>query len=176
MSSLPVPSSSSSVASPNKGVRIPLPNGRMGTFEDLIDHDYRPGSHTSMFADPTKYMKEVNSDCQYGWVAFRGDSNQAHLLGKVRSGAYRLVDSEEVLDDKDIPIMTHRLNGQDCVAIYDLILVEIQPQAVKRYYRHREQQALLKTVNNVAFGAFQQQVENASGGMVRASFEVKDVD
>lgn len=156
--------------------RIPLPNGRFAALELFMDTEYRSGNYTSIFADPHKYMKEVNPECMYAWVAFSKGFAEASLVGKIRSGMYRPVLTEELLDDTDLAITTHRIAGLDVATVYDVALVEVQPRAVKRLYKWREQQAVQKTVRNAAFEFLKNTVQSETGGAARVEMEVKDTN
>lgn len=157
-------------------VKIPLPNGKFGTLDLFIDNDYRSGNYTSIFSDPSKFMKEVNPDCIYAWVAFHKGSAESSLGGKIRSGAYRPVREDEIHDNFDLPIMTHKAAGETLICVYDVALVEVQPQAVKRLYKWREQQAVTKTVRNAAYEFLKSRVEADTGGAARVEMDIKDTN
>ncbi len=78
-------------------------------------------------------------------------------------------------EDRDLSIHTHKIAGLEFVACMDVVLVEVSPEAVYRLYNWREQSAIMKTVNNAAFQAFQNTISNMSGGLAQASFEVREV-
>jgi len=156
----------------NQGKRVALPNGRFADYNSLVDQTYIPTDHTSIFADPKKFMKNPRPDCMYSWVDFK---KEAAIMGKIRSGAYRPVEEEEMLDDKDIPMMSHKMCGLALVTVYDVALMEVQPRAVAEMYKWREKLAIDRTVNNVSFAQFQQNVQRAAGEGVIATCEVNDL-
>jgi len=180
MSGLPIPSNaermSNSLNQANaqkKPRQIPLPNGKFADYNSLVDQTYIPQDHTSIFADPKKFMKNPRPDCIYSWVDYK---KEAAVMGKIRSGAYRPVELEEVYDDKDIPLFTHKLTGLNVVAVYDVALMEVQPRAVAEMYKWREKLAIDRTVNNTSFAQFQNNLQRMAGDGVIASFEVNDLN
>ena len=179
MSGLPIPSNAERMSNTlndankaSKTRKIPLPNGKFADYSSLVDQTYIAQDHSSIFADPKKFMKNPRSDCVYAWVDYK---KEAAVMGKIRSGAYRPVELEEVYDDKDIPLFTHKLTGLNVVAVYDVALMEVQPRAVAEMYKWREKLAIDRTVNNVTFQQFQSNLQRMTGEGVVGSFEVNDL-
>lgn len=150
---------------------IQNPNGAQVRVAQFLDHAYLQTDDGSIFADPHRYLKHVKEDCMYSWPSQKDPATMA----KIRSGAYRPVEMDEIREDTDIPIETHVIAGQKYVAVYDVILVEVQPAAVKRLYRSREAQAALRTAQGLPFQNLKNRVEQESGGIVTAEMEIKDV-
>lgn len=153
-----------------KGETVVLPGGRKASVSQFLDHKYHPGNHTSVFADAHKFMKVVNPNSRYVWAA----KSEPGTFAKIRSGKYRPVEKEEIRDDTDVPIETHKMAGKEYVAIYDVLLMEVPERAVYELFGYPEAQAVLKTVRNQAFDRFKTTVEGESGGTVTAesSFRV----
>lgn len=154
------------------GTRVALPNGRFADYNSLVDQTYIPQDHTSIFADPKKFMKNPRPDCMYSWVDFK---KEAAVMGKIRSGAYRPVEIDEVIDDTDIPLFTQKMTGLDLVAVYDVALMEVQPRAVAEMYKWREKLAIDRTVNNVTFQQFKSNIERMTNGGAIADCEVTNL-
>lgn len=154
------------------GTRVALPNGRFADYNSLVDQTYIPQDHTSIFADPKKFMKSPRSDCMYSWVDFK---KEAAVMGKIRSGAYRPVTIDEVIDDTDIPLFTQKMTGLDLVAVYDVALMEVQPRAVAEMYKWREKLAIDRTVNNVTFQQFKNNLDRMTNGGAIADCEVTNL-
>ena len=157
----------------NSGTRVALPNGRFADYNNLVDQTYIPQDHTSIFADPKKFMRNPRPDCMYSWVDYK---KEASVMGKIRSGAYRPVLIDEVIDDTDIPLYTQKMTGLDLVAVYDVALMEVQPRAVAEMYKWREKLAIDRTVNNVSFQQFQNNMQRAAGDGVIATCEVTNLN
>ncbi len=183
MSGLPIPSKtqhelmSAKMNAANKttpsGTRVALPNGRFADYNSLVDQTYIPQDHTSIFADPKKFMKSPRPDCMYSWVDYK---KEAAVMGKIRSGAYRPVELEEVIDDSDIPLFTHKMPGLEVVCVYDVALMEVQPRAVAEMYKWREKLAIDRTVNNVTFQQFRSTLDRMTNGGAVAECEVTNLN
>lgn len=182
MSGLPIPGKTQHELMANKqnaankttqGTRVALPNGRFADYNSLVDQTYIPQDHTSIFADPKKFMKNPRPDCIYSWVDYK---KEASVMGKIRSGAYRPVELDEVYDDKDMPIFTHKMPGTDVVAVYDVALMEVQPRAVAEMYKWREKLAIDRTVNNIPFQQFQSNLARMTNGGAIAECEVTNLN
>lgn len=181
MSGLPIPAKTqhelmaqkqNAANKPSGEVRVALPNGRFADYNSLVDQTYIPNDHTCIFADPKKFMKSPRPDCIYSWVDYK---KEASVLGKIRSGAYRPVEMDEMQDDRDIPMATHKLCGAEIVVVYDVALMEVQPRAVAEMYKWREKLAIDRTVNNAPFQQFQSNLESATRGGAIASCEVTNL-
>lgn len=151
------------------GLEIVNPNGARVPVAQFIDHLYLQEDHTSMFADVHKYMKDPKADCMYVWAA----QKDPNTFGKIRSHAYRPVQMDEIRDDTPLPVETHVISGEKYVAVYDLILMEVPPGAVKRLYKTREAQAAIRTAQNLPFKNLKQRIEQESGGYATAELEIK---
>jgi hypothetical protein len=186
MSGLPIPSqhelmskkmNAANALKDPKQIRVPLPNGRFASYDSLVDQTYIPENHTSIFADPKKFMKNPRPDCMYAWVDYK---KEAAIMAKIRSGAYRPVLMEEMSLDSDIPMSAHKMGSHkgaslDMVLVYDVALVEVQPRAVAEMYKWREKLAIDRTVNNVSFQQFRDRMNQVAGEGVIASCEVNDL-
>lgn len=161
--------------STKSGVRVPLPNGKFANLEDVVDVEMRPGNHTAIFSDTARFLKEPTPGCMYAWVDC-SKKNEAMIAGKIRSRMYRLVTADEFDDTADVPIATHKMAGQDCVVVYDVVLVEVQPRAVKEMYRYREAQAIRRTIRNEAFEALKAKVNSQMEGRAAVEIEFKEID
>lgn len=157
------------------GQRVPLPNGQFANIEDLIDVEMRPGNHTAIFSDTAKFLKNPTPGCMYAWVD-ASKKNEASIMGKVRSKMYRIVTADEFDESLDIPIATHKMSGQDCVVVYDVVLVEIQPRAIPELYKYREAMAIRKTIRNEAFELLKNKVRSQTNGRATAELEYRELD
>jgi hypothetical protein len=183
MSGLPIPGKTqhelmaakqNAANKPSSGKRVALPNGRFADYASLVDQTYIPQDHTSIFADPKKFMKNPRPDCMYSWVDYK---KEAAVMGKIRSGAYRPVELEECFDDKDIPLFTHTMPGKiSVVCVYDVALMEVQPRAVAEMYKWREKLAIDRTVNNVTFEQFRSTLERMTNGGAVADCEITNLN
>lgn len=182
MSGLPIPGKTqhelmsakqNAVNSPVAGLKIALPNGRFADYNSLVDQTYIPQDHTSIFADPKKFMKNPRPDCMYSWVDYK---KEASVMGKIRSGAYRPVEIDEVIDDSDIPLFTQKMTGLDLVAVYDVALMEVQPRAVAEMYKWREKLAIDRTVSNMPFQQFKNNLERMTHGGVIGECEITNLN
>jgi hypothetical protein len=154
-------------------IRVALPNGKFMALEDLVDVSARPGDNTQIFSQTEKFLKHPSPGCAYAWVNCKKSDE---IMGKVRSKMYRIVTVDEFRDDMDAPISTHKMAGQECVQVKDVVLVEVQPQAVKELYKWREAVAIQKTVRNDAFNFLNNQLRSQTGGRVQAEVEVKEAN
>jgi hypothetical protein len=154
-------------------VRVALPNGQFANISDLIDVNARPGNHTAIFSDTARFLKNPGPGCIYAWVNVK---KSAEILGKVRSRMYRIVEIDELKDDEDIPITTHKMGGQQFVIVYDVALVEVQPRAIPELYKWRETLAIQKTVRNAAFEHLRNTVRNATEGRATAELTFKEIE
>jgi hypothetical protein len=163
------------------------PNGQKVSLSAILDHDYIAEDHHSIFADePSTYLIAPNPDCMYVWAA-KGD---AKLFARIRSGAYRPVGTDELRDDTALPVTTHTVPGithkvelpdgkvieepRRLVACYDVVLMEVQPRAVKQFYKWPAFQAALRTRGNVPFERFKKKVEQDSRGYATAELTIRE--
>lgn len=123
----------------------------------LLDQKYLHRNTESCFAKPEKYMKEVRSDCMYSW-ARKGDP---YLRARLRSGYYRRVLRTEIREDTEVPIDFKELAGVEVVQVGDLVLVEVQPHAVKELYLSRAAEGYLNAQNNIAYSQLESNVAQA---------------
>ena len=150
-------------AKPDEAYTV-LPGGRRAAISQFIDHDYIPGEHSSIFADATKFMKEVKPGCKYVWAA----KHDPGTFAKVRAQMYRPVQKDEIRDDTATPIETHKMAGKEYVGVYDVILMEVPERAVKQLYQWPEAQAVMKTAQGTAFQNLKGRLEGETGGKVTA--------
>jgi hypothetical protein len=156
------------------GQRVSLPNGKFANLEDLIDVEMRPGNHTAIFSDTARFLKNPSPGCMYAWVDC-SKKNEAAIMGKVRSKMYRIVTADEFDETADVPIATHKMAGQDCVVVYDVVLVEIQPRAIKELYKYREAMAIRKTIRNEAFESLRSKISSQMEGRASVELEFKEI-
>lgn len=166
------------------------PNGQKVHLAQILDHDYIAEDHSSIYADSDKYLIAPNPDCMYVWAA----KNDAKLFARIRSGSYRPVGTDELKDDCDLPVTTHTVPGithkvevpdgkgsyqtieepRRLVACYDVLLMEVQPKAVKALYKWPSFQAMLRTKQNLPFERFKKRVEDESKGYASATLTVRE--
>jgi hypothetical protein len=168
---------------------VAFPNGRIVRVEDLdIDHEYLAGNYTSIFADTAKYLKNPLPGAMYVW-AKKDDPN---ALAKVRSHLYRRVELDELVDDCDLPVSmlegqestttapqkpnTHPTAGKkNYVVMYDVQLMEVRPEAVKRLYGLPAIQAKAKMLANMPLQQLKGQVEDLTGKRATVEYDSKVV-
>lgn len=148
---------------------VTVPGGQIANLQQYLDHTYYAEDHSSIFADPAKYMKEVKPDCMYVWASIKDPKT----FGKKRSGLYRAVLAEEIRDDTELPIETHTIAGEQYVGCWDVVLFEVPADAVKRLYKWREAQAVLRTAHNLPFEKLKKRIEQESGGAATAEVSIK---
>ena len=166
------------------------PNGQKVHLAQILDHDYIAEDHSSIYAESDKYLIAPNPDCMYVWAA----KTDAKLFARIRSGAYRAVGTDELKDDCDLPVTTHTVPGithkvevpdgkggfqvieesRRLVACYDVLLMEVQPRAVKSLYKWPSFQAMLRTKQNLPFEKFRRRVEEISKGYASATLDIKE--
>lgn len=157
----------------NEG-EVVFPNGRRVKISDLnIDMEYMAGDHTSIFADTARFLKNPIPGAMYVWAK----KDDPAALAKVRGHLYRRVELDELKEDIDLPISviesvtTHKTAGKkEYVAMYDVQLMEVLPEAVKRLYKLPAAQAVMKQAGNVPFRQLSERVKDLTGG--RASVEM----
>ncbi len=167
--------------------QLAFPNGRIVNVEDLdLDHAYITGNYTSIFADTAKYMKSPLPGAMYVWAK----KDDPHALSKVRSHLYRRVELEELHDDCDLPISivvaeqtvpgskpnTHTTAGKkNYVVMFDVQLMEVGPEAVKRLYKLPAAQAQIRALGNIPLQQFRDRVKDVTKGGAQVEFESKVV-
>lgn len=157
--------------SARSGAMVALPGGKLRDAAEYYDDaEYFAEDHSSIFADPHAYMKEVKPGHLYVWAA----KADPHTLARKRAGHYRAVGKEELREDTALPIETHTMAGGEYVACYDVLLFEVNPSSVKRLYKKREADAVLRSANALPFRTFKDNLRNRSGGLVSAQLTVKD--
>lgn len=155
---------------------VTLPGGSREKVENLVDHEYIPGEHSSIFAATEKIVKDPKPGHMYVWA----DKKDANTFGKIRAKKYFPLTADDILGDTDAPIETYTMAGADgkkneYIGIHDLILCEVPPQAVKELYKRREQEAILRLVRNQPFADAQAEARSISKGGVHMEIETKDV-
>jgi hypothetical protein len=138
--------------------QVAISGGKNIDIEDLVGADLRPEAlyPRSDFTEPEKMMKEPRSDCKYVWKVFdrknglRIDVGRSDALYQgIRSGDYRAVSVDELLEDVNAAYSVAEIFGDkaagnvDAVVLKGLVLIEVQPKAVAREYRQRELQAAM---------------------------------
>lgn len=158
---------------------VVFPNGRRMKVSDLnLDHEYLSGDHSSIFADTAKYLRDPIPGAMYVWAK----ANDPNALSKVRQHLYRRVELDELKDDVDLPISaveqlsTHKTAGQKhYVQMYDVQLMEVPPEAVKRLYKLPAAQAIMKAAGNLPFDQLKRQMGEMSKGGVQLEYTRKEV-
>lgn len=147
---------------------VPLPGGTMARLADIIDHDYTAEDHTSIFNDVEQYLLNPTPGAQYCWAA-KDDPN---TYGRERRKEYRRVDYTELRDDISLPLTTHVGPTGEYCCVYDLVLMEMPPDVVRKKRRWPAQAALLRTVRGVPFKQMKEGLSDMTGGGVRAEMDV----
>jgi hypothetical protein len=157
---------------------VVFPNGRKVRISDLnLDHEYLSGDHSSIFADTAKFLKDPMPGAMYVWA--KKDDPQA--AAKVRSHLYRRVELDELKDDIDLPIAqyeltTHKNAGKKAYAqMFDVQLMEVTPEAVKRLYKLPAAQAIMKQAGHAPFNALREQVKEMTKGQASVEMTRKEV-
>lgn len=162
------------------------PNGQQVHIAQFADNDFIAEDHSSMFAtDPNTYLVAPNPECLYVWPA----KNDPRLFARLRAGQYRPVETSELREDCILPITTHTVPGitkivknedgtetempRRLVACYDVILMEVQPRAVKQLYRWPAFQAALRTRAQLPFQQLKKRLEEGTGGKVTAQMTMR---
>lgn len=147
---------------------IILPNSTRQPLEQYIEHAYSAGDHSSIFADVHRFMAEPKPGCMYVWAA----KDSPRTWGFIRSERYRPVESHELADACDLPVTSNEVGGKKWVQCYDVLLMEVNPRAVRELYEKHRAQAALKTASHEPFRNLKQQVEGESRGLATASMDV----
>lgn len=158
---------------------VVFPNGRKVKVADLnLDHEYLSGDHSSIFADTSKFLKNPMPGAMYVWAK----ANDPRALAKVRAHQYRRVELDELLDDIDLPISavealtTHKNAGaKKYVQMFDVQLMEVPPEAVKRLYKLPAAHAIMKAAGNLPFDALKNRVEELTRGQATVEVTRKEV-
>lgn len=155
------------------------PNGGRRKVSDLnLDHEYTSGDHSSIFVDTAKYLKSPLPGAMYVWAK----ANDPNALGKVRQHLYRRVELDELKDDVDLPIsaveaMTTHANAgkKQYVQMYDVQLMEVPPEAVRKLYHLPAAQAIMKAAGNLPFDQLKQQVSDMTRGQASIEYTRREV-
>jgi hypothetical protein len=157
---------------------VVFPNGRKVKISDLnLDHEYLAGDHKSIFADTAKYMKDPLPGAMYVWAK----KDDPLAAAKVRSHLYRRVELDELKDDIDLPIsqyelVTHKNAGKKAYAqMFDVQLMEVTPEAVKRLYKLPAAQAIMKQAGGAPFERLKDQVKELTRGQASVEYTRKEV-
>jgi hypothetical protein len=173
--------------------QIYLPNGQIGDVDMFIQDDFELGNMVPLLQTTIEsHLKNPRPDCEYGWrVINRNSPRLAATSAEIRSGRVRPVEWNEIKDNSDAPLEQFSListpgmsqlagttkDPKYHVVLMDLLLVEIQPAAVKKIYHARLAQAALKMQPEYAKQKF---MENgvarslASRGMLETRFNKID--
>lgn len=154
---------------------VVLPNGELGLLTDYVDHEFLSADHTSIFANPARFMKHPEPGYMYVWAAKDGKNGQAnaYTVAAIRSHKYRPVEKEELRDDCDLPMETYKMAGKPVVGMLDVVLMAVSPEAAKKMYRWHENMAVLKTQRVAAFEDLKERVGAMTGGAVDVEYEQK---
>ena len=147
---------------------VPMPGATLARLADIIDHDYMPEDHTSIFSAVEAYLKSPTPGAQYCWAA-KDDPN---TFGRERRKEYRRVDYSELRDDCPLPLTTHVGPAGEYVCVYDLLLMEMPPDVVRKKRKWPAQGALLRTVRGVPFKTMKEGLHDMTGGGVNASMDI----
>jgi hypothetical protein len=142
------------------GLRLP-----MSTF---VDHDYVRRKAVDMFPNGATLVKEPLAGAEYGWPV----KDDAHIAGRLRSKAYRLVSPDELREDCEASVTTCKMLGGEGVQLMNHVLVEIAPKFVKRLYKDREAAAALQLHGHLGFKTLQNNVSAVSNGVVSVEADV----
>lgn len=149
-------------------VMVPMPGATLARLADIIDHDYIAEDHTSIFHDIEKYLKSPLPGAQYCWAA-KDDPN---TYGRERRKEYRRVEYNEIVDNCPLPLTTHVGPTGEYCCVYDLVLMEMPPDVVRKKRRWPAQGALLRTVRGVPFKQMKDGLTDMTGGAVRSEMEI----
>jgi hypothetical protein len=150
---------------------VVLPGGITRNLYDVVDAEFIPGNHRSIFQEPEDYLKAPEPGFHYVWAA----SKDEQTFANVRAGYYEPVDLDEIRDDTAVPISTHKIGSTEYVAIRDLILMKVSPRAWRQLYKAREDQAIMRTARNQGLSQLSSNLQQF-GGQVQADSAVKVVD
>lgn len=147
---------------------VPMPGATLARLADIIDHDYIPEDHTSIFNAVEQYIKAPLPGAQYCWAA-KDDPN---TYGRERRKEYRRVEYVEIIDNCPLPLTTHVGPTGEYCCVYDLVLMEMPPDIVRKKRRWPAQGALLRTVRGVPFKTMKDGLADMTGGAVRSEMEI----
>lgn len=180
------------------------PNGEKVHIAQFMDHEYIAEDHHSIFADPPEtYLVAPNPDCMYVWADKKDPKLFARIRsgGYRPVGTDELRDDTDLpVTTHTVPGITHKVEvpykaevpdgkggttvieevrlveePRRLVACYDVVLMEVQPSAVKRWYKWPAFQAMLRTKGNLPFQALKKRIEQESHGYATAEMTVKQV-
>lgn len=147
---------------------VPMPGATLARLADIIDHDYIPEDHTSIFNGVEQWLKAPLPGAQYCWAA-KDDPN---TYGRERRKEYRRVEYVEIIDNCPLPLTTHVGPTGEYTCVYDLVLMEMPPDVVRQKRRWPAQGALLRTVRGVPFKTMKEGLADMTGGGVHAQMEI----
>jgi hypothetical protein len=142
------------------GLRLP-----MSTF---VDHEYVRRKAADMFPDGKAILKDPLPGAEYGWPV----KDDAHIAGRLRSKAYRLVSPDELREDCEASVASCKMLGNEGVQLMNHVLVEIAPKFVKRLYKDREAAAALQLHGHLGFKTLQDNISKVSNGVVSVEADV----
>jgi hypothetical protein len=163
------------------GFSIPIPGGRsIDPSAFYLDHGFRPEKADTLFGDITQYLKNPDPACKYAWKA-TDPLRRVELAAGVRAGKYRTVEMDELKLDNDLRVEAGSMNkimrmnrpeDTSTVQILDLVLVEVQPDAVNQQYYQREREAALRVSPN----HIRSQFMNSGDKLMKAFVENEMID
>lgn len=160
---------------------IVLPNGELGFIDDsdqdYLDHMYLAGKHGSHLTDAIKLVREPKPGYIYVWAAKynpKGDKTNARTVANIRSKKYEPVLVMDLHEDSEAPIEAHKIAGHaDVAGIVDVLLMAVSPLAQKLLYKWKAVESRRRTNRWQSYQKFQDQVQTASRGHIRAEVEAK---
>lgn len=147
---------------------VPMPGATLARLADIIDHDYIPEDHTSIFSSIVDYLEHPTPGADYCWAA-KDDPN---TYGRERRKEYRRVEYAEIRGDCPLPLTTHVGPTGEYCCVYDLVLMEMPPDVVRKKRRWPAQGALLRTVRGVPFKTMKSGLQDITGGAVHAQMDI----
>lgn len=160
---------------------IAMPNGEYGFLDEdeewLGSNSYLAAKHQSLFADPINLLLDPKPGYKYVWAAKyapKGDKANAQTVANIRAHRYECVTAEMLKDDIEIPIENHKIAGNDCMGIVDVLLMAVTPDAQRIMYKWRTFEAKRRTNRWQSYGTFNERIRSATRGQAFAEVERKE--
>jgi len=123
------------------GAKVIMPGGHAQDAGKYLATAYKFRDATHVFNDPERYLIHPKPGHHYAWAEFhigggRPREGAMRTEAMVRKEYYRPVEPSEIRKDADLPYSTGTTKKR--VEIYDVMLVEITPEAWERLYELRE--------------------------------------
>lgn len=160
---------------------IAMPNGEYGFLDEdeewLGSNSYLAAKHQSLFADPINLIADPKPGYKYVWAAKyapKGDKANAQTVANIRAKRYECVPVELLKEGIEIPIETHRIAGEDCAGIVDVLLMAVTPDAQRIMYKWRTFEAKRRTNRWQSYGTLNDRIQRATRGQAFAEVERKE--